>query len=118
MLTPGERGGAEQFCAPKLGGGPTYMDLDYYKVFSDAGYSVVDDNTTLTAPSNSDRLLGIFSISNMAKCKTEDDICFRAAALTDLQGLIETSTLATSKGTKMLPIAAAETQTTSPDSRR
>lgn len=69
ILTLGQSGGAEQFCAPKLGGGPTYMDLDYYKVFSEAGYSIVDDNTTLAAASNSDRLLGIFSISNMAKCK-------------------------------------------------
>ena len=94
------------------------MDLDYYKVFSEAGYSIVDDNTTLAAASNSDRLLGIFSISNMAKCKTDDRDCYRDPALTDLQGLIETSTLATSKAMKMLPTAAAEMQTTSLDSER
>ena len=64
----GNSGGAEQFCAPKLGGGPTYMDLDYYNVFESAGYSIVQNNTELQAASNSDRLLGIFSISNMAKC--------------------------------------------------
>ncbi|KAK0286323.1 hypothetical protein LTR91_012462 [Friedmanniomyces endolithicus] len=60
-------GGAEQFCLPKLGGGPTYMGLDYYKVFGDAGYKVVYNNTEMQAASSSDRLLGIFSVSNMAK---------------------------------------------------
>ncbi|KAK0794450.1 hypothetical protein LTR38_009211 [Friedmanniomyces endolithicus] len=60
-------GGAEQFCLPKLGGGPTYMGLDYYKVFGDAGYKVVYNNTELQAASSSERLLGIFSVSNMAK---------------------------------------------------
>ena len=59
-------GGAENFCSPELGG-ETYMDLDYYNVFQDAGYGLVYNNTALQAASNSDRLLGIFSVSNMAK---------------------------------------------------
>jgi alkaline phosphatase len=42
-------------------------DLDYYKVFADAGYDVVYNNTELQAASDSDRILGIFSVSNMAK---------------------------------------------------
>jgi alkaline phosphatase len=59
-------GGAEQFCPPSLGG-ETYMDLNYYNVFTDAGYQLVQNNTQLQAASDSDRTLGIFSISNMAK---------------------------------------------------
>ncbi|KAK4894828.1 hypothetical protein LTR27_006950 [Elasticomyces elasticus] len=59
-------GGAEQFCSPDLGG-ETYMDLDYYNVFRDAGYSVISNNTELQAASDSERVLGIFSVSNMAK---------------------------------------------------
>jgi len=43
------------------------MGLDYYKVFGDAGYKVVYNNTEMQAASSSDRLLGIFSVSNMAK---------------------------------------------------
>ena len=45
----------------------TYKGLDYYKVFADAGYDVVYNNTELQAASSSDRILGIFSVSNMAK---------------------------------------------------
>ncbi|KAK3671054.1 hypothetical protein LTR78_009015 [Recurvomyces mirabilis] len=59
-------GGAEQFYSPSLGG-VTYKGLDYYKVFADAGYDVVYNNTELQAASTSDRILGIFSVSNMAK---------------------------------------------------
>ncbi|KAK3719737.1 hypothetical protein LTR37_004274 [Vermiconidia calcicola] len=57
-------GGAEQFCAPSQGG-ETYMDLNYYDVFRDAGYSVVSNNTELQAASDSDRLLGVFTTSTM-----------------------------------------------------
>lgn len=59
-------GGAENFCSPERGG-ETYMDLDYYSVFAEAGYDVVYNNTQLQAASDSDRILGIFSVSNMAK---------------------------------------------------
>ena len=41
------------------------MDLNYYNVFEDAGYTVVMNNTELQAASNSDRILGIFSESTM-----------------------------------------------------
>lgn len=43
------------------------MDLDYYSVFREAGYDIVTNNTELQAAGDSDRLLGIFSVSNMAK---------------------------------------------------
>lgn len=59
-------GGAENFCSPDLGG-ETYMDLDYYKVFADAGYNLVHNASDLDAASSSERTLGIFSQSNMAK---------------------------------------------------
>lgn len=59
-------GGAEQFCPPELGG-ETYMDLNYYDVFTDAGYTLVSNATELAAAGNDDKILGIFSIANMAK---------------------------------------------------
>lgn len=59
-------GGAEQFYSPSLGG-KTYQNKDYYNVFAEAGYKVVQNNTALQAASNSSRTLGIFSVSNMAK---------------------------------------------------
>ena len=43
------------------------MDLNYYNVFEDAGYTIVSNATELAAAPDSERLLGIFSISNMAK---------------------------------------------------
>lgn len=43
------------------------MNQDYYNVFRRAGYGVALNNTQLQAASNSSRLLGIFSVSNMAK---------------------------------------------------
>jgi len=61
-LTKG--GGAEQFC-PELE--ETYQGLDYYNVFREAGYEVISNNTELQAASDTERLLGIFSVSNMAK---------------------------------------------------
>nr|POF11442.1 alkaline phosphatase h [Quercus suber] len=59
-------GGAENFCSPE-NGGETYMDLDYYNVFREAGYKVVFNNTELQASADDERTLGIFSTSNMAK---------------------------------------------------
>lgn len=59
-------GGAENFC-PSEFGGETYMDLDYYNVFTDAGYTLVSNATELDAAGNDDKILGIFSISNLAK---------------------------------------------------
>lgn len=59
-------GGAEQFYSPSLGG-VTFHNQDYYNVFANAGYQVVQNNTALQASSNSSRTLGIFSVSNMAK---------------------------------------------------
>ncbi|PPJ55189.1 hypothetical protein CBER1_05709 [Cercospora berteroae] len=59
-------GGAENFCSPD-NGGETYQDLDYYKVFADAGYNVIYNKTGLDATSSEERTLGIFSQSNMAK---------------------------------------------------
>ena len=58
------------------------MDLNYYNVFRDAGYSVVMNNTELQAASDSDRLLGIFSVSNMAKWCVRLKTC--SSALDDL----------------------------------
>ncbi|SMR47180.1 unnamed protein product [Zymoseptoria tritici ST99CH_3D1] len=59
-------GGAENFCNSELGG-KTYMDLDYYQQFADAGYNVVHNASALNATSSSERTLGVFSKSNMAK---------------------------------------------------
>ncbi|KAK4632021.1 Alkaline phosphatase H [Fulvia fulva] len=59
-------GGAENFCSPEVGG-ETYMDQDYYKVFADAGYQVLYNGSSLETASNSERALGIFTQSNMAK---------------------------------------------------
>ena len=59
-------GGAEQFYSPSLGG-KTYNNQDYYQVFRNSSYAVVQNNTALQAASNSSRTLGIFSVSNMAK---------------------------------------------------
>jgi len=41
--------------------------LNYYDVFSKAGYSLVSNKTELQATSDSERTLGIFSTSNMEK---------------------------------------------------
>lgn len=77
------------------------MDLNYYNVFSDAGYNVVSNNTELQAASNSDRLLGIFSISNMAKWFVES--CKWSMTPTDdFSGWIETCTPTISKETKTI----------------
>lgn len=62
-------GGAENFCDPKLKASSafTYRDLDYYKVFQDAGYNLVQNLTQLKATEGKERTLGLFSVSNMAK---------------------------------------------------
>lgn len=43
------------------------MGRDYYKIFADAGYNLVHNNTQLQSTSNSARTLGVFSTGNMAK---------------------------------------------------
>jgi alkaline phosphatase len=59
-------GGAEQFYSPDLGG-KTYQNKDYYKEFANKGYQVLWNKTSLAAASTSEKALGIFSVSNMAK---------------------------------------------------
>lgn len=56
-------GGAEQF----IPSSKSFQGQDYYKLFADAGYNVVLNNTSLQTASNSSKTLGIFSVSNMAK---------------------------------------------------
>ncbi|KAF2226605.1 alkaline phosphatase [Elsinoe ampelina] len=59
-------GGAEQFYSPSLGG-RTYLNRDYYEVFRNASYNIIQNATALAAAPNDRRTLGIFSVSNMAK---------------------------------------------------
>lgn len=59
-------GGGENFYNSEKGG-KTYKDLDYYKEFANKGYKVVHNKTNLEGLSNSDKALGIFTTSNMAK---------------------------------------------------
>jgi alkaline phosphatase len=59
-------GGAEQFYSPELGG-ETYEDKDYYEEFAKKGYQVLWNATSLDAASTSEKALGIFTVSNMAK---------------------------------------------------
>ena len=54
-------GGAENF----LPGPGSYKGQDYYKLFADAGYSVVLNNTALSAAPKDKKTLGVFSVSNM-----------------------------------------------------
>ncbi|KAI4205089.1 MAG: hypothetical protein LQ350_000716 [Teloschistes chrysophthalmus] len=54
-------GGAEQFIPGKT----SYKGQDYYQLFKNKGYNVVMNNTALSATSNNEKTLGIFSISNM-----------------------------------------------------
>ena len=44
----------------------SYKGQNYYDLFADAGYNVVQNNTALSAIGNDKKALGIFSISNMA----------------------------------------------------
>lgn len=59
-------GGAEQFYPPSLGG-RTYQNKDYYEVFRNADYNIIQNATQLRSAPNDERTLGIFSVSNMAK---------------------------------------------------
>lgn len=59
-------GGAENFFNSSLGG-VSYMDKDYFAEFSKAGYQVVYNNKELEAASSTEKTLGVFTISNMAK---------------------------------------------------
>ena len=54
-------GGAEQFY-PGMG---SYQGKDYYKVFANAGYNVVWNNTAMQKTANDTKTLGIFCVSNM-----------------------------------------------------
>jgi alkaline phosphatase len=105
-------GGAEQFCPPSLGG-ETYMDLNYYNVFADAGYTIVANNTELQAASDTDRLLGIFSISNMAKWYDTSQNEYKTA-VNSIAGSIGTSTPITSMVTRIYLIVPAAMPSISP----
>lgn len=54
-------GGAEQFNP----GRRSYRGQDYYKLFADKGYNVVQNNTALSNTPNNEKTLGIFSTSNL-----------------------------------------------------
>ncbi|KAL8754392.1 MAG: hypothetical protein Q9184_005129 [Pyrenodesmia sp. 2 TL-2023] len=54
-------GGAEQFNP----GRRSYRGQDYYKLFADKGYNVVQNNTALSNTPNNAKTLGIFSTSNL-----------------------------------------------------
>ncbi|KAI4089743.1 MAG: hypothetical protein LQ344_005204 [Seirophora lacunosa] len=54
-------GGAEQF----IPGSRSYKRQDYYKLFQDRGYNVVQNNTALSATPNNAKTLGIFTTSNL-----------------------------------------------------
>lgn len=56
-------GGAEQFYPNKA----SFQGKDYYAEFASKGYNVVLNNTALQATSDTDKTLGIFSVSNLAK---------------------------------------------------
>ena len=56
-------GGAEQFFPNRR----SFQGKDYYEEFAAKDYGVVLNNTSLQQASNDEKLLGIFSVSNMAK---------------------------------------------------
>jgi alkaline phosphatase len=56
-------GGAEQF----IPSSKSFQGKDYYKEFQNRGYTLVQNNTALKNASLTERTLGIFSVSNMAK---------------------------------------------------
>jgi alkaline phosphatase len=70
-------GGAEQWIA----GSGSPGKKDYYEVFKQAGYQVVSDKDQLAAADASQRTLGVFSQSNMAKVSRG-----AAAGSTSIQG--------------------------------
>lgn len=55
-------GGAEQFIPSE----DSFNGDDYYQLFADAGYTVVQNATAMNGTDNSQKHLGIFSTSNMA----------------------------------------------------
>ena len=59
-------GGAENF-QPCEDGCSSYKDQDYYQLFAERGYSVVQDKDELEGASTSEKLLGIFSTGNLDK---------------------------------------------------
>lgn len=64
--TRSRSGGTEQVRPPSLYD-ESYMDLNDYDVFTNAGSQLVQNPTELEAASPPERPLGIFSISNMTK---------------------------------------------------
>ncbi|TIA40515.1 alkaline phosphatase-like protein [Aureobasidium pullulans] len=56
-------GGAEQF----IPSSKSFQGKDYYQEFRNKGYNVIQNNTALQAAPTTERSLGIFSVSNMAK---------------------------------------------------
>lgn len=54
-------GGAEQF----LPSSKSYQGQDYYELFADAGYTVVNNASSLNSTDNSQKHLGIFTTSNL-----------------------------------------------------
>ncbi|KAL9623503.1 MAG: hypothetical protein Q9160_002183 [Pyrenula sp. 1 TL-2023] len=56
-------GGAEQFYPNKA----SFQGKDYYAEFARKGYNVVLNNTALQTTSDTEKTLGIFSVSNLAK---------------------------------------------------
>jgi alkaline phosphatase len=59
-------GGAENF-QPCEDGCSSYKSQDYYQLFAERGYSVVQDKDELDGASASEKLLGIFSTGNLDK---------------------------------------------------
>ncbi|KAI8937675.1 hypothetical protein NX059_005377 [Plenodomus lindquistii] len=59
-------GGAEQFYPPSLGG-KTYQGKNYFDEFAKADYQIIQNRTALMSASSSEKALGIFTTSNMAK---------------------------------------------------
>ncbi|CAO2657728.1 Nn.00g038540.m01.CDS01 [Neocucurbitaria sp. VM-36] len=59
-------GGAEQFYPPSLGG-KTYQNKDYYNEFAKKDYQIIQNRTALQSLDSSEKALGIFTVSNMAK---------------------------------------------------
>jgi alkaline phosphatase len=56
-------GGAEQF----LPSSKSFQGKDYYDEFTKKGYNLIQNNTALKTAPDTERTLGIFSVSNMAK---------------------------------------------------
>lgn len=59
-------GGAEQFYPPSLGG-RTYQGKDYYEEFAKQDYQIIHNRTALLSAKSSEKALGIFTVSNLAK---------------------------------------------------